>query len=413
MLDSVKDQHLRDKLERLEPLQPILEALNSRLGGVHLVGGAVRDLLLGREPNEVDLVVVGDAIDLARQYAELLPGSHIEVHQQFGTATVRNADAVVDFATARVEQYESPGALPVVRPATLAEDLRRRDFTVNSMAISLEEESRGLLTDPFNGIDDLAERLLRVLHRQSFVDDPTRLWRLARYAGRYQFQIEALTAQLASDAVANGALAGIAAERSGNEILRLLEEAEPLAAIDQAVKLGLPKTFGVVAPATGLAERALERFAGLIDPETTVAIAFWADADGASSSALSLGMGARFAALAAQGERISEITRQLEAAVGGYEIAELVSKSSPEAVAIAGVNGAEANAARWFDELQGLTNPVDGDQLLAAGIKAGPAIAVGLEEARRSVLNGEQLERAELLKLAVDAASDYQGKSLQ
>ena len=413
MLDGVKDQQLRDKLERLKPLQPIFEALNSRLEGVHLVGGAVRDLLLGREPNEVDLVVVGEAIDLAREYAELQPGSKIDVHQQFGTATVRTANTVVDFATARVEQYEFPGALPVVRPATLAEDLCRRDFTINSMAISLEEQSRGLLTDPFNGINDLADRLLRVLHDQSFVDDPTRLWRLARYAGRYQFRVESLTAQLASDAVAKDALAGIAAERSGNEILQLFAEAEPLAAIDQAVKLGLPQTFGAVVPATGLAGRALERFAGLIDPETTVAIAFWADADGASSSALSLGMGARHAALAAQGERISEITRQLEAAVGGYEIAELVSKSSPEAVAIGGVNGAEANAARWFDELQGLTNPVDGDQLLAAGIKAGPAIAVGLEEARRSVLNGEQLEHAELLKLAVDAASDYQGKSPQ
>ena len=83
MLDSVKDQHLRDKLERLEPLQPILEALNSRLGGVHLVGGAVRDILLGREPNEVDLVVVVEAIDLARQYAELLPGTHLDVLQQW------------------------------------------------------------------------------------------------------------------------------------------------------------------------------------------------------------------------------------------------------------------------------------------------------------------------------------------
>jgi len=161
----------------------VLGKLDRRVD-VWIVGGAVRDALLGRPPKDIDLVVVGDAVALADDLGEVT-----EVHDRFGTTTVAVEGALVNVATARTESYSRPGALPDVRPGGLQDDLARRDFTVNALAVDLG----GRLHAVPGAEADLAAGRLRVLHPGSFLDDPTRLWRLARYAARLGFGVESRT----------------------------------------------------------------------------------------------------------------------------------------------------------------------------------------------------------------------------
>src|SRR3954452_1104331 len=181
-------------VERVRAL-PALERVREAAGDVpvYLVGGAVRDLLLGRERTDLDVVLEGDAAALGRRL-----GGEVRAHERFATAMVALDGLVLDLATARSETYPRPGALPEVRPATLAEDLARRDFTVNAMAVPLTDEAE--LIDPHGGARDLERGLLRVLHERSFVDDPTRALRAARYAARYGFDLEPDTERLLREA---------------------------------------------------------------------------------------------------------------------------------------------------------------------------------------------------------------------
>jgi tRNA nucleotidyltransferase (CCA-adding enzyme) len=157
------------------------EALGAK---VYAVGGFVRDLLLGREPRELDIVVEGDGLALARRLAADL-GSTLEIHGTFQTASLTRAGALrIDVATARRERYRAPGALPEVSPASLEEDLGRRDFSMNAMALALSPSGFGDLFDPFLGRADLARRRIRILHPLSFVEDPTRIFRAVRYQTR-------------------------------------------------------------------------------------------------------------------------------------------------------------------------------------------------------------------------------------
>src|SRR5919202_120145 len=181
---------------------PAVAALDGE-DAVYAVGGAVRDVLLGRRPHEIDFVGEGDAVAVARRAARRL-GGRVTVHERFGTATVEAEDATFDLAGARRERYPEPGMLPEVElGATLAEDLARRDFTVNAIALHLAD---GELTFHPGAREDLDARRLRVLHDASFRDDPTRLLRLARYAARLGFDVEPHTDALVAAAIAAGAL---------------------------------------------------------------------------------------------------------------------------------------------------------------------------------------------------------------
>ena len=213
-----------DVLERLGR-PPAVAALDGE-DAVYVVGGAVRDLLLGREPHELDFVVEGDAVAVARRAAERL-GGRVTVHERFGTATVEAPDATFDLAGARRERYERPGALPDVElGASLRDDLARRDFTVNAIALHLADGE--LIWYP-QAEEDLAPRRLRVLHDGSFRDDPTRLLRLARYGARLGFEPDPHTDELAAEAVAGGALDTVTGPRLGAELRLLLREPQPAA----------------------------------------------------------------------------------------------------------------------------------------------------------------------------------------
>ncbi len=212
---------------RAQPRTARLADAFAAVAGAHLVGGAVRDLLLEREePTDLDVVVEGVAPLAAREAAAAL-GGEVREHDRFGTATVVAEDLVLDVVTARSETYPQPGALPEVRAGSLDEDLARRDFTVNAIAIALHAPELGTLHAYPGALDDLEAGTLRVMHAGSFLDDPTRLLRLVRYAARLEFEADTRTDALARDAIAAGALGAVSGGRVGGE-LRLLA-AEPTA----------------------------------------------------------------------------------------------------------------------------------------------------------------------------------------
>ncbi|HYB41688.1 MAG TPA: hypothetical protein VEL75_07960, partial [Candidatus Methylomirabilis sp.] len=178
--------------ERLRLLRAAGAIGESMSAPVFAVGGFVRDLLLDRPAPDVDLLVEGDGIELARRLAQEI-GGEIAVHREFATASIQGAGLAlgrIDVASARRERYEAPGALPIVAPAPVGEDLRRRDFSVNAMAMALRPLDFGRLLDPLGGEIDLRSRRLRPLHPLSFLEDPTRIWRAARYCSRLGFAIE-------------------------------------------------------------------------------------------------------------------------------------------------------------------------------------------------------------------------------
>lgn len=234
---------IRDRARDLPP--PVARALRAA-GEVaretavpaYAVGGFVRDLLLGWPVLDVDIVVEGDGIAFARRLAERL-GGRAEAVPRFGTAHVYDAEGFrVDVATARRELYAYAAALPEVEAADLREDLYRRDFTIGAMAIRLTPEGLGELVDFFGGYRDLQEGVVRVLHSLSFVEDPTRILRAARFAGRYGMRLEPETARLAREAVAGGFLERVTPERVRNDLIRLLQEPAAPACLQVLRELG-------------------------------------------------------------------------------------------------------------------------------------------------------------------------------
>ncbi len=247
---------ISDLLPRLDgalpaDLRPLVRAArdaaaaeNARL---YVVGGAVRDLLLGRPLVDVDIVVEGDATALARRVARQT-GGRMEVHDRFGTAKVVQNGQSLDLVTARTETYARPGALPTVQPGTLAQDLARRDFTINAIALVLTPPNEGGLLDPFGGHTDMESGLVRVLHDDSFIDDATRIFRAVRYEQRLGFAMEPHTEALARRDVRY--LGTISGDRVRNEIDLHLREHAPekgmarLADIGALARVGLPWNDG-------------------------------------------------------------------------------------------------------------------------------------------------------------------------
>lgn len=337
---------------------------------VYLVGGAVRDLLLGRSRSDIDLVVEGDAAALAGRL-----GAGALSHERFGTAKVRLEGHELDIAAARSETYARPGALPDVRPgADLATDLARRDFTINAMAIPLAGGAE--LVDPHGGLLDLEAGLLRVLHDRSFADDPTRALRAARYAARFGFSLEQGTERLllATD------LSTVSADRRRAEL-------ERLAAEETAARgLRLLSDWGLVRLREGGVELA-EAVARLLATE------LWAGAADRPDAVLAAALGP---------ER------------GEADLADAEPATPSQAVEIArGHDGVELALARalgaaWLDryraEWRHVGLEIDGGDLIAAGVPEGPAVGRGLAAALRGKLDGELSGREQELAAALAAA---------
>lgn len=213
-----------DYLEILKQAGITADALGIR---VYAAGGLVRDLLLGIECLDIDLVVEGDGIGLARALCQKYHGL-LREHPRFGTAKVFFPDGrQVDVTTARVEFYQHPAAMPEVENSSLSQDLFRRDFTINAMAISINKDDFGNVIDFFGGREDLERGVIRVLHNLSFIEDPVRILRAARFEKRYYMHMEQHTRKLAEEAISNNMPARVSRERIWEELKRVFGESRP------------------------------------------------------------------------------------------------------------------------------------------------------------------------------------------
>jgi tRNA nucleotidyltransferase (CCA-adding enzyme) len=417
-------------LERLPALPGGSELLDLSAGrdDVELVGGAARDLLLGGTPRELDVVVAGDAASFARDLASTLgvlagedpqERSGVALHERFGTALVWWEGGRIDIACRRGESYSAPGALPDVRAGTPEEDLRRRDFTVNAIAVPLGGPCRGELRAVPCALEDLSSARLRVLHDRSFLDDPTRLLRLARYCARLQFQPDEHTAKLAARALAAGALKTVSGARIGAELRLALGESDPVATLAALQELGvlsavhpllclresLARRALAILPADGRADLLLVATLLLAiadvpagDPERVIPgllddLEFPAsDRDRTTRTALLA------PALAVKMRDVNAPSELREAAHG----------ATLEAVALAACaleqehvhSEAVAIAEQWLKELRNVRLRITGDDLLAAGLSTGPEIGERLKAVLDMRLDGELDDTREAQLLA-------------
>jgi len=317
---------------------------------VFLVGGAIRDGLADFEVDDIDLVVEGDPVPLA---AGLDPEA--QVNDRFGTVNLRIDGMPVDIATARTETYSRPGALPEVKPGLLRDDLVRRDFTINAMAIGIEEDSE--LIDPFGGIADLRSGVLRILHDGSFEDDPTRALRAARYAARLGFDLEPKTAEL----LMKTNLGAVSLERVENELGLIASEDNALEALRLARVWGLvdfdEERLDLADLAIGLIE--VEPWKGEVERRDLILVAIFGDLPG------------------------EELLVEPPDAWAGHLLAR---NRSPIELILARASGATW-LDRWQEKWRWVELEITGADLLAAGVPEGPAIGDGLDAALEAKLN--------------------------
>jgi tRNA nucleotidyltransferase (CCA-adding enzyme) len=237
------------KLKNINPyFKPILESLSALADRmdvrVYLVGGVVRDLMLGEKIFDLDIVVEADAIEFAHKFADIHK-KEFKKHHAFGTAVVYFDNHHIDFVTARSEIYSTFGALPKVKPASLKDDLLRRDFTINAMAISLNKPDYGKLVDYYFGEKDLKNGLIRVLHDNSFMEDPTRILRAIRFEQRFSFKLQVHTLKLAKEAIRKNALSFVNPHRRREELVLILKEPSPARYIKRLYELKILPLIGI------------------------------------------------------------------------------------------------------------------------------------------------------------------------
>jgi len=237
------------KLKNINPyFKPILESLSALADKmdvkVYLVGGVVRDLMLGEKISDLDIVVEADAIEFVHKFADIHK-KEFKKHHAFGTATVYFDNHHIDFVTARSETYPAFGALPKVKPASLKDDLLRRDFTINAMAISLNKPDYGKLVDCYCGEKDLKNGAIRVLHDNSFMEDPTRILRAIRFEQRFSFRLESHTLKLAKEAISKNALSLVNPHRLREELVLILKEPSPARYIKRLYELKILPFIGI------------------------------------------------------------------------------------------------------------------------------------------------------------------------
>ena len=369
---------------------------------VFLVGGPVRDFLLGTPVVDLDFCIEGDAVDFGKRLASETGGS-VTAHSRFGTATVLFDGTRLDLVTARCETYSRPGQLPEVSWSSISDDLRRRDFTVNAMALPIAP-TEGSLLDPLGGLDDLRTGFIRILHSRSFEDDPTRMFRALRYEQRFGFQIEDSTMECLVSAISASHMNAVSGDRWRHEIERILEESDPGHILLRASEVGLlPALHPALSKNDGLkafSDSAGEDFhpdewlAALFDPLTV---------DEGESVIGRLRLSGQRAELARDTIALRELEPRIRSASGRpAELFRLLSGFHPAAVAyktkVSRDQIVASGLRRYLLELQ-FTRPVlTGGQLLEIGVPQGPVVGEILTQLRDArldgIVSGEEEERA-------------------
>ncbi len=464
--EDVSGTKVLERLRELPGGNELLAAAREHDGEIELVGGAVRDILLGGLPHELDVVVEGDvrafAEDLASRVggvgsaANAMPptraggigqkmealvdgkeagadgerreiGGPVELtyHERFHTAVMRWPEGEIDIAMRRNETYVAPGALPEVAPGSAQQDLERRDFTINAIAVALAGEQAGRLRSVEGALDDLTARRLRVLHDASFSDDPTRIMRLVRYAARLGFEIEPHTSELLTAAIDAGAMRTVSGQRLGAELRLALSEPEPLGPLAELERLGVLRAWQPGVSFDGdLARAALQALPEdgsvrlllatslLLDlchelgrEETEPAMrGFLYDLE------LPAGEGDRVFGMAVSAVFTSDHVDGVEML---SDVLEMMLGTPVESLALAAAtcelrDGPGSYGVQlideWLNRRRHVALELTGDDLLAAGIPEGPEVGARLEESHRLLLE-ERIEpgRESELRAALEA----------
>ena len=403
---------IAEELQQTARLREIVEAvaaLGEHPAGVYLVGGTVRDVLLGEQSFDVDIAVEGDAIAFAYALARALHG-RATPHQKFGTAIVSYSDDErIDVVTTRTEFYDAPGALPTVERAGLREDLFRRDFTINAMAASLAASDLGRLVDPFGGRADLEASVLRVLHNLSFIDDPTRIFRGIRYEARYGFRFDEHSARLVRACIEMGLVGDLSSARLRDELVALLEDPGAVEGIRRLGALGADRAIHPHLRGDDVAAGLFARAVVLRD-ELGVDVPTWRI--GIAALAHELTSEEAYDWL----ERLKVRRRDVERIVGAVTVAPRIVERlraedldpsqvvaiadafAPDAPLLALAREDRPELRDYFLRLRDVRLEIGGADLIAMGIEESPRIGDILGELRRRKLNGELAGRdAELV----------------
>lgn len=463
--EDVSGESVLERLRELPGGGELLAAAHEHDGEVELVGGAVRDILLGGLPRELDVVVAGDVRAFAEELASRVGGvaslantmprvrargigemeapvggdeagddgdrrdvgTQVELtyHERFHTAVMIWPEGEIDVAMRRSEAYVAPGALPEVAPGSAEQDLERRDFTINAIAVTLAGEQAGRLRSVEAALEDLAARRLRVLHDASFDDDPTRILRLARYAARLGFEIEPHTAELLAAAIAGGALRTLSGQRLGAELRLAMAEPEPLEPLAEMERLGVLRAWQ---PGVSFDE-ALARAALQFLPEdgsvrlllaASLLLGLCHELDREETEPAMRGFLYDLELPAGEGDRVFGIAVSavfVSDHVDGVEmlseVLELMLGTSVESLALAAASCALRDGPgsygvqvidEWLNRRRHVALELTGDDLLAAGVPQGPEVGARLEESYRLLLE-ERIEpgRESELRAALEA----------
>jgi len=371
---------------------------------LYLVGGPVRDLILQRESVDLDLAIEGEVAPIAQKAASQLE-ARLVLHPRFGTANVSSREMNIDLAGTRRETYSHPGALPSVEPATLAEDLARRDFTINAIALQLTPKP-GELVDPYRGTADVRSGLIRVLHERSFQDDATRMLRAARYTARFGFKLQRDSEALLKRDLSY--LQTISGPRLRRELSLLFEERDAVDGVLTAQRYGI---LGAIHPALKLQQDVARRWrmalqghrqapldelgfclvANAKDEGTAASVAKWLHLTGRVERALN-----HLVRLRAQSDKLAQASSSPTVAVEmleGYVPASIWALSLLD-------GGAAGEACReYLTRWRHMKPLLTGNDLLALGVSPGVAIGEMLRQLRRARLQVDEMTREQEIEL--------------
>ena len=374
----------------------------------YLVGGLVRDLLLGYPNFDLDLVVEGDAVKLAQKAAQASQAKLL-AHHRFGTAKLRYENFTLDLATARKETYARPGALPAVTPGTLKDDLVRRDFSINAMAISLAPNDYGELVDPYQGKNDLEHHLIRILHPGSFTDDATRILRGVCYEQRFDFEFEAQTARLLKRDIPM--LDTISGDRIRHELEHIFEEDRPELVIERLGTLGVLHRINPSLKGDGWIAEKFDEARRLKKPTQLPSLYFCLLVYSFSKKDIE-----QFLArlnIPAKLSRAMRDTLRLKAglplldkpSLKPSDIYYLLRQYEPAAIQANALASESATIHRhlqlFLTKLRYVRTSLDGDELKKLGISAGPEMGQVLQVLHKAKLDGEVRTRADEKRLAL------------
>lgn len=397
--------------EGADLLREVIRAADEANLEAYLVGGPVRDLLLDRRFHNADVSIEGDAIALAEVVATRT-GLRVVRHPRFGTATIRSGEFVLDLVTARSETYDRPGALPTVSPGTINDDLQRRDFTVNAMALAINARLAGEIIDPLDGRSALNGGVIRVLHERSFRDDATRILRAARYEQRLGFKLGPRTEQWLLRDVTY--LDAISPARIHHEFARTFEEDEPERTLLRLDELG---ALAAIHPSLSFSREQARAFETIrsLDRRATRA-AYWPLACWYAAEAP--GIAERLALRRPQADAVAAVplirraeSRLSTAAMKDSAIVEALAPFPLATIwalaAIAANDTVRERTRGYLRRLRRVKTALNGDDIMALGASEGPIVGDVLRQLKIARLDGELRTRAEEERLARDLLSRH------